>query len=113
MISADTLPVDLGKVPPIIARTVLAIQKDGVPAELFDRIRQTTSRDVEDDSRTNRYWLGNVLASLQQYPDRVVDGRNLTKDYAAVTRAEPQQLALRYFDGTTSHSFVALPPANR
>ena len=59
------------------------------------------------------YWLGNVLASLQQYPDRVVDARNLTKDYAAVTRAELQQLALRYFDGTTSHSFVALPPANR
>lgn len=109
-ISADTLPADLAKVPPIIAKALQQLQANGVPAELFARIRQTTLREVEDDSRTNGYWLGNVLAGLQQYPEKIVEARNLTSDFTAITPAELRQAAIRYFPGSNARSFVALPP---
>lgn len=110
LVSADVLPADLNKLPPVISKTVQNIQKDGVPPEIFARVRQTTLRRNDDGTRTNGYWLGAVLSALQQYPEQLAEARSMRNDYAAITAREMQQLAIRYFQGPRSFSFLAVPP---
>lgn len=78
----------------------------------FERARQPFIRTRLDDLRDNRYWSHTVLRDAQQRPMRLAAARDRTADIQAVTRAEVEALAKRYFKRDRWFSFVAFPPVS-
>jgi zinc protease len=64
---------------------------------------QVTS--IEEMRRTNRYWMGSVLESSQEYPERLDWSRSFVDDYKNITVEEVNALAKKFL---SSESMVAV-----
>jgi zinc protease len=64
---------------------------------------QVTS--IEEMRRTNSYWMGSVLESSQEYPERLDWSRSFVDDYKNITVEEVNALAKKFL---SSESMVAV-----
>lgn len=64
---------------------------------------QVTS--IEEMRRTNRYWMGSILESSQEYPERLDWSRSFVDDYKNITVEEVNALAKKFL---SSESMVAV-----
>jgi len=55
--------------------------------------------------RTNSYWMGSVLESSQEYPERLDWSRSFVDDYKNITVEEVNALAKKFL---SSESMVAV-----
>lgn len=69
----------------------------GISQDAFDRMANPQRNRVRDQRQTNDYWTG-LLCEAQGRPDRVDRDRSIVSDYAAMTLAEVNDLAVRSFD---------------
>jgi zinc protease len=77
----------------------------------FARARAPFIRQREDDRRNNGYWAYTVLRDAQQRPVRLDAARDRLSDTAAMTRADLEILARRYFKVSRWFQMVAYPQA--
>jgi zinc protease len=90
-----------------------ALQKDGVTEEELVRAKQPILTALRESARTNPYWLGSVLASAQEFPEKLDWSRSRYSDNEGVTAAELSLLAKQYLDPARVHEFIVLPaPSN-
>jgi len=97
----------------LIADAIKAIaadlQKNGVTAEELDRAKQPILTSIKQSQRTNPYWLGTVLASAQEFPQKLEWSRTRMADTEGVTAAELTKLARQYLDPAKASEFISIP----
>jgi zinc protease len=104
-------------VAPAAARTIAdairavaaALHDGGVTAEELVRAKQPVLTALRESSRTNEYWLNTVLASAQEFPQRLDWSRSRYTDNESVTTAELSALAKQYLDPARASEFIVLP----
>lgn len=89
----------------------LELGTDGVNAEELERGIETTMSDIEDELRSNRYWLNSVVAPSSSEPDRLDWVRTLQTDYPSITVEQLNALAAEYFQPDRTNIVKILPAA--
>ncbi len=100
------------------AEDVLAVIKDiandlatgeAITEDELERAKKPQLTSIEEMRRTNRYWLGSVMESSQEYPERLEWSRTFVPDYEAITVDEVNALAKKYMDPESMLSVMVLP----
>ncbi len=98
-----------------IEEAVLAIAADlhdhGVTDDELERARRPILNSLEESARTNGYWLGSVLASAQEQPQRLDWARSRPTDFATITVDELNALAKQYLSPDRAFRFTIEPVA--
>ncbi len=93
-----------------IADSIMAIsadlQKTGSTADELERAKKPILTYLLDSARTNQYWLGAVLASCQEFPQRLDWCRSRFSDFESITLADLNALAKTYLG--PDHAFRAI-----
>ncbi len=69
---------------------------DSVTTDELDPAKRPQVFSIEEMRRTNRYWLGRVLESSQEYPERLDWSRNFVEDYKSIKLDEVNALAKEF-----------------
>ena len=96
---------------PRIRAAATALVKDGVTDEELERAKQPILTSLRESTRTNGYWIGSVLSSAQEEPQRLEWSRTRYADNESVTAAELTALAKLYLDPARASEFIVLPEA--
>lgn len=81
----------------------------GVTDEELVRAKQPALTAIRQSIRTNPYWLGSVLGSAQEQPQRLEWARTRLSGTEAITAVELTALAKRYLNPAKVHEFLSLP----
>lgn len=82
---------------------------ESITEDELERAKKPQVTQIEEMRRTNRYWLGSVLESSQEYPDRLDWSRSFVDDYKGITVDEVNQLAKDYLSEDTQVSVIVRP----
>ena len=110
-VSTAVSPEHAKRVNELIGSQIEAVREGRFTDDEFSRVRLPTISKRDEDLRDNSYWCFTVLADCQQRPERLAAARDRKADYAAITRADTEALAKRYFDHDRWFQFVAYPRA--
>jgi zinc protease len=88
-----------------------SLRTHGVTDDELERAKQPVLTSIIESERKNGYWLGAVLSSCAEFPQRLDWARNRRADIAAVTPAELSALAAQYLLPERAVSYVILPEA--
>lgn len=103
-------PAQAAKVNGVIARIASDLAKgDSITADELDRAKKPQVVSIEEMRRTNRYWMGSVLESSQEYPQRLDWSRTFVDDYKNITVEEINALAEEFLKDDTRVSIVIKP----
>lgn len=97
-----------------VAKVVGEIAKElatgtSITQDELDRAKKPNIVSIEEMRRTNRYWLGSVLESSQEYPERLDWSRHFVDDYKAITVDEVNALAKEYLTGDSQVTIMIKP----
>lgn len=96
-----------------ISAAVLEIAADlhahGVTPDELERTRLPVLTSLRESARTNTYWLGSVLVSAQEQPERLDWARTRTADFEAITKEDLDTLARTYLAPTQAFRFTIQP----
>jgi zinc protease len=106
---ATVAPADARTIADAIKAVAVALHDGGVTEEELVRAKQPVLTALRESSRTNQYWLGTVLASAQEFPQRLDWSRTRYTDNESVTAAELSTLAKQYLDPARVSEFIVLP----
>lgn len=99
----------------VVADAIKAAAADifahGVTDDELERARQPALAGIKKSARTNGYWLGSVLSSAQENPERLDWARTRQTDMESITAAELTALARQYLDPAKASEFLSLPSA--
>ncbi len=100
---------------PKVADAVLAIaddlQKHGVTPDELERAKQPVLTSLRESARTNPYWLGAVVGSCQEFPQRLDWSRTRYRDFEGITKADLDALAAQYLAPARIMRVTVLPAA--
>lgn len=85
------------------------LHQHGVTDEELVRAKQPILTSIKQSQRTNPYWLGTVLSSAQEFPEKIEWSRTRLADTEGVTAAELTALARQYLDPAKASEFISLP----
>ena len=91
--------VDPAQAPAILAAVreiAESLRTGGITEDELQRAKQPILTQLAESARTNPYWLGAVLASCREQPQRLDWARTRTADVSAITREEIDALAAKY-----------------
>jgi zinc protease len=108
---ATVAPDAARKIADAIRAVAAGLHDGGVTAEELVRAKQPVLTALRESSRTNEYWLNTVLASAQEFPQRLDWSRSRYTDNESVTTAELSALAKQYLDPARASEFIVLPVA--
>jgi zinc protease len=96
-----------------IARSALAIAGDlranGVTPDELDRAKKPILTSIRETVRTNPYWLGAVLSSCQEFPQRLDWARSRQTDIESITKADLDALARAYLAPEKAFRVIVRP----
>lgn len=82
---------------------------DSITEDELERAKKPQVTSIEEMRRTNRYWMGSVLESSQEYPERLNWSRSFVDDYKNITVEEVNALA-KEFLGSEKMVAVVIKP---
>ena len=83
--------------------------KNGVTADELERAKKPILTALRESARTNGYWLGAVLGSAQEFPQRLDWCRSRYSDNESVTAAELNELAKKFLPSTNTFRVIVVP----
>ncbi|HTB81122.1 MAG TPA: insulinase family protein [Opitutaceae bacterium] len=96
-----------------ITKAILAVaadlQKNGVTADELERAKKPLLTALRDSARTNQYWLTAVLASCQEFPQRLDWCRTRYSDFDSITQADLNDLAKTYLASDKAFQVIVQP----
>lgn len=96
-----------------VADVVLEIAADihgnGLTDDELERALKPVVTSLRTVVRDNSYWLNSVLASSQEYPQRLEWARHMMSDYASITTEEVNDLAREYLAPEKALRVFVLP----
>ncbi|MDI1334855.1 MAG: insulinase family protein [Lacunisphaera sp.] len=108
---ATVAPDQARTVADAVLTVAAAMQDNGVTEEELVRAKQPMLTALRENARTNGYWLGTVLGSAQEFPQRLEWSRTRYSDIESITAAELTELAKTYLDPAHASEFIVLPEA--
>ncbi len=84
---------------------------ESITEDELERAKKPQVTQIEEMRRTNRYWLGSVLESSQEYPERLEWSRSFVEDYKSITVDEVNALAKEYLTADKQVSVIVRPAA--
>ncbi len=102
-------PSQADKVGQAVRDIAARLQQEGVTPDDVERAKKPLLAAVEDQRRSNTYWLTTVAATSQRDPRRLDWARSLVSDFQAVTREELDTLARQYLDPAALREIRVLP----
>ncbi len=106
---ATVAPEQARAVADAIRAAATSLAKDGVTEEELIRAKQPILTSLRESARTNGYWIGSVLSSAQEEPQRLDWSRTRYSDNESVTAVELTALAKQYLDPAHASEFIVLP----
>jgi len=95
MVTVD--PAQSEKVAGVVAEIAAELASGtSITEDELDRAKKPTINSIEEMRRTNRYWLGSVMESSQEYPQRLDWSRHFVDDYKTITVEEVNALAKEF-----------------
>jgi len=104
-------PGRAGEIARAASEVAAAIRGKGVTADELERARKPVLTALRESARTNQYWLHAVLASCQEFPQRLDWARNRQTDVESITRADIDALARAYLDPARAFQVIVRPTA--
>ncbi|MDF1812416.1 MAG: insulinase family protein [Verrucomicrobiales bacterium] len=90
-------PAQCEKVAGVVAEIAKDLSTgDSITQDELERAKKPNIVSIEEMRRTNRYWLGSVLESSQEYPERLDWSRHFVDDYKAIALDEVNALAKEF-----------------
>jgi zinc protease len=106
---ATVAPDQARAVADAVRAVAASLQKTGVTDEELVRAKQPILTALRESARTNPYWLGSVLESAQEFPEKLDWSRTRYSDMESITTAELTALAKQYLDPAKASEFIVLP----
>ena len=75
----------------------------------LDRAKKPLIVSIEEMRRTNRYWMGSVMESSQEYPQRLDWSRHFVDDYKSITVEEVNSLAREFLQEAKRVTVIISP----
>ncbi|MEM9479160.1 MAG: insulinase family protein [Verrucomicrobiota bacterium] len=82
---------------------------NGTDADELDRALKPLLSQIEQQRRSNSYWLGTVVAKSQSEPRTIEWARSMLRDFKDIKVPEINRLAKEYFDPAHSLQIVVNP----
>jgi len=92
-----------------IAAVAGDLNTNGVTPDELERAKKPILTSLRDSARTNQYWLSAVLASCQEYPQRLDWCRTRYSDFESITQADVNALAKTYLAPSRAFKVIARP----
>ncbi len=87
------------------------LQKEGITADELTRAKGPLMTSLQENIRTNQYWLNSVLALSVRYPQQLVWPNTIINDFSAMSVAEVNELAAMYLQNDSA-AIVRVTPEN-
>ncbi len=113
MAQATVAPDKARAVADAIRATAASLYENGVTEEELSRAKQPALTAIRQSHRTNPYWLGSVLSSAQEQPQRLDWARTRLSAIEAITTADLNRLARRFLNPALAHEILSLPAPNQ
>lgn len=81
----------------------------GVTQDELQRATKPILAKLREAARRNGYWVGTVLASAQEHPQKLEAARAREAHYAAITIEQVNALAAEFLEPARTFAFVSLP----
>ena len=85
------------------------LAKNGVTEDELERAKKPILTVLRESARTNAYWLGAVLSTAQEFPQRLDWCRSRYSDNEGVTTAELNKLAKEYLSPSRTFRVTVVP----
>jgi hypothetical protein len=82
---------------------------EGVEPDAVDRALKPLLTAIEEQRRSNAYWLTSVCAQCQRDPRRIEWARTMVDDFRAVTAGDLLPLAKEYLEPAALREIRVLP----
>ena len=82
-----------------------------ITADEMERALKPRMTSIEEYRRTNGYWMGSVVDTSQEYPQRLDWARSFISDHEAMTLDELKALAKQYLGSDKAVTIVVAPSA--
>lgn len=102
-------PSQADKVGVAVRDIAARLQQEGVSPDDVERAKKPLLAAIEDQRRTNAYWLTTVAATSQRDPRRLDWARSLVSDFQSVTESELDALAGQYLNPAALREIRVLP----
>ena len=86
------------------------LAKNGVTEDELGRAMKPLLSGIEQQKRSNGYWLGTVLARSQSKPEVLDWAREMEKDYASITKEEVSALAAKFLTADRARTILVTTP---
>jgi zinc protease len=101
-------PAKTKEIQDVVVAVAADLQSNGVSQDELDRAKNPVLTSIRETERTNRYWL-TVLGRAQEKPEVLDWARSRREDFAAITKADIDQLAKAYLGPEKAHRVVVHP----
>lgn len=102
-------PTRSQKIVDVIVELADKLAKEGVTDDELKRAKEPILTALRESSRTNAYWLGNVLARAQEKPEVLDWCRTRYADNEAITAEELSALAKQYLVAARASHVIVRP----
>ncbi|MEZ5277588.1 MAG: insulinase family protein [Opitutaceae bacterium] len=92
-----------------VVELAASLAADGVGEDELERAREPILTSLRESARTNGYWIGAVLGSAQEFPQRLDWSRSRYSDFGAITASEIDVLAQAYLGPDKCFQVIVLP----
>lgn len=93
----------------VVTQIAADLAANGVTEDELTRAKQPVLTSLRESARTNAYWLGAVLGSAQEFPQRLEWARTRLSDVEAIAKPELDALAARYLKADRVFRAIVLP----
>lgn len=85
------------------------LARNGVTEDELERAKEPVLTALRESARTNGYWLGAVLLSAQEYPQRLEWSRSRYTGFESITTSELDVLAQAYLGDDRVFRVIVMP----
>ncbi len=82
-----------------------------ITSDELERAKKPQVTQIEEMRRTNRYWMGSVMESSQEYPQRLEWSKTFVDDYKNITEGEVNNLAKEFLQPEKMVTVIVRPKA--
>jgi zinc protease len=102
-------PSQAGKVSASVVEIARKLAGEGIDPDAVDRALKPLLTAIDEQRRSNAYWLTTVCAACQRDPRRIEWARTMVDDFKAVTAGDLIPLAKQYLDPAALREIRVLP----
>jgi zinc protease len=108
---SELAPDKVAEAAALVKACAAEMAEKGVTQDELDRALKPILQETVEWRRNNQYWLGNVLATSQEFPVRIEWARTMMPDLQSITVADIDKLAAQYLKAASAIDIRVMPQA--